>query len=139
MRIRFDGVYISKQPVDFGMAEKDQPYAYLRFYEDGTVIESDIPGIPPATTLDSFNRTNCRYKGQYWTDGYFLKCVFPVSAQFSGSCRDSTVEEEGKIVGDELHVHHISYINNFSYDEEYKFCALSPELSVASHNQAFHD
>ena len=139
MRIRFDGVYISKQPVDFGMPEKDQPYAYLRFYEDGTVLESDIPGIPPATTLDTFNRTNCRYKGQYWTDGYFLKCVFPVSAQLSGSGRDSTVEEEGKIVGDELHVHHISYINNFSYDEEYKFCALSPELGAASHNQAFQD
>jgi hypothetical protein len=125
MGIRFDGVYISKQPVDFGMRIEDQPYAYLRFYDDGTVIQSDIPGIPPATTLDSFNPTNCRYKGRYMTDGYYLKCVFPVSAESTGIGRDSTVEEEGQIAGNELHVHHISYINNFSYDEEYRFAMLN--------------
>jgi len=109
------------------MAEKDQPYAYLRFYDDGTVIGSDIPGIPPATTLDSFNPTNCRYNGRFWTDGDQIKCVFPVSAESSGTNKDSTIEEEGRIVGDELHVHHISYINNFAYDEEYKFAALNPQ------------
>lgn len=121
MRIRFDGVYVSKQPVDFGMPEKDQPYAYLRFYEDGTVIESDIPGIPLAATLDTFDKNHCRYKGQYWTHGSSIKCVFPVSAESSGSGKASTVEEEGEIVYDELHVRHVSYINNFSYDEQYKF------------------
>ena len=129
MGIRFDGVYISKQPVDFEM------YAYVRFYEDGTVIGSDIRGIPPATTLDAFNTTNCRYKGRYWTDGHYLKSVFPVSAEFSGSGQAFTVEEEGQIVGDELHVHHISYGNNFSYEEEYKFWALNPKLDVEGDNQ----
>jgi hypothetical protein len=128
MGIRFDGVYISKQPVDFGMPEKDQPYAYLRFYDDGTVIQSDIPGIPPAANLESFDTTNCRYKGEYRTDGNHLKCVFPVSAESSGSGKASTVEEEGQIVGEELHVRHVSYINNFSYDEEYKFAALHLQM-----------
>jgi hypothetical protein len=123
MPIRFDGFYVSKQPIDFGMPEKNQPYSYLRFYNDGTVIQSDVPGIPPAATPDSFDRSNCRYRGQYQTDGYHLRCVFPVNAESSGSGKASTVEEEGEIVGDELHVHHVSYINNFSYDEQYKFYA----------------
>jgi hypothetical protein len=122
MSIRFDGVYISKQPVDF------EKYAYLRFYDDGTVIGSDFAGNPPATTLDAFNKNSCTYRGQYWTDGHSLKSVFPVSAASSGTGKGFTVEEEGQIVGDELHVFHISYGNNFSYDEEYKFCALNPEL-----------
>lgn len=117
-RVRFDGVYISKLPVDFGMPEKDRPYSYLRFYEDGAVIESDLPGIPPAPAINSFDKTNCRYKGNYQIQGAILRCLFPVSA---GSGKASTVEDEGEIVGDELHLHHVSYINNFYYDEQYAF------------------
>lgn len=120
-RVRFDGVYISKLPVDFGMPEKDQPYSYLRFYEDGAVIQADIPGIPPAPAVNSFDKINCRYKGNYQIQGTILRCLFPVSAESSGSGKASTVEDEGEIVGDELHLHHVSYINNFYYDEQYAF------------------
>ena len=102
MPIRFDGVYISKQPVDL------EKYAYLRFYNDGTVIGSDFAGNLPATTLEAFNKTSCTYRGQYQTDGQFLKSVFPVSAASSSTGIGFTVEEEGQIIGDELHVHHIT-------------------------------
>jgi len=46
-----------------------------------------------------------------------------VAAESSASGKASTIEENGEIVGDELHLHHISYINNFSYDEQQKFYA----------------
>lgn len=127
MLIRFDGVYISKQPVDFGMPKEDQPYSYLRFYNDGTVIQSDIPGIPPAATVGSFDRAKCGNRGQYQIHGRTLHCVFPVSAESSATGKASRIEEKGEIVGDELHVHHVSYINNFSYDEQYKFHAWLEE------------
>jgi len=127
MLIRFDGVYVSKQPVDFGMPEREQPYSYLRFYNDGTVIQSDIPGIRPAATIDSFDKVECANRGHYQIHGHTLSCVFPVSAKSSATGKASTIEERGEIVGDELHLHHVSYINNFSYDEQYKFYAWPEE------------
>jgi len=134
-RLRFDGVYISKQPVDFGMPEKHQPFSYLRFYDDGTVIQSDLPGVPPAATVKSFDRTNCRYKGEYQTQEHALRCVFPVSAESTGSGYASTVEDDGEIIGDELHLHHVSYINNFYYDEQYAFSAFDAQRHANATDQ----
>jgi hypothetical protein len=39
--LRFDGLYISKLPVDYGAMLS---YSYLRFYDDGVVIECTVQG-----------------------------------------------------------------------------------------------
>jgi len=68
--LRFDGLYISSLPVDYGPLKS---YEYLRFYEDGTVIESSIQGDRSVENKSWFDKTDSTIQsGCYAVDGSSL-------------------------------------------------------------------
>lgn len=109
--LKFDGVYISKLPVDYGAMLS---YSYLRFYEDGTVIESSIRGERSTEIMTWFDRSNGSIsKGTYAMDDSSL--------HFSVTSDSGTVDYSGRIADGELHLHSLSRINGNEADDEYEF------------------
>jgi hypothetical protein len=112
--LRYDGLYITKLPVDYGITA----HSYLRFYDDGTVIESSIQGDRSAEAIRWFDKGDGSISnGSYSTDGDEI--------QFSVRSASGTVDYSGRIVGGELHLHSHSHINGFETDDEWAFVAAS--------------
>lgn len=113
--LRYDGVYVTKLPVDYGITA----HSYLRFYDDSTVIESSIQGDRSADVMGWFDKGGDRSisKGQYSTTGDNI--------HFSVTSDSGTVDYNGRIVGSELHLHSYSHINAFETDDEWAFVAAS--------------
>lgn len=110
--LRYDGLYVTKLPVDYGIIS----YSYLRFYVDGTVIESSIQGDRSAEAMRGFDKGDRSIaSGSYNTNGDEI--------QFSIRSDSGTVDYRGQIIGDELHLHSYSHINGFETDDEWAFVA----------------
>src|SRR5260370_563724 len=87
-------------PVDYGATLS---YSYLRFYEDGTVIESSIRGERSPEIMSWFDKS----------DGSVSNGTCEVdsnSLQFSVTSDSGSVDYTGRIVDAELHLHSFSRI-----------------------------
>lgn len=110
--LRYDGLYVTKLPVDYGITS----YSYLRFYVDGTVIESSIQGDRSAEAMRWFDKGDRSISsGSYNTNGNEI--------QFSIRSDSGVVDYSGRIIGDELRLHSYSHINGFETDDEWAFVA----------------
>lgn len=109
--LRTDGLYASKFPVDYGAFLS---FSYLRFYADGTVIESTVHGERTNEIMSWFNKTNRRVaKGHYSLSG--------TSIEFSVRSEAGVVNYWGEVAGEELHLEFLSQINGNRGDDEYSF------------------
>ena len=109
--LRYDGLYISKLPVDYGAMLS---YSYLRFFEDRTVIESSIRGERSTGIMSWFEKS----------DGSISSCTYEVdgsSLQFSVTSDSGTVDYSGRVVDGDLHLHSFSRINGNEANDEYEF------------------
>jgi len=64
--LRFDGLYISKLPVDYGAMLS---YSYLRFYDDGVVIECTVQGdrlTPSFLTFEALITESCVFRSELY-------------------------------------------------------------------------
>lgn len=110
--LRYNGLYISKLPVDYGIPV----HSYFRFYEDGTVLETSVRGEPTTEVMNWFHKNNDSVsRGTYNASGD--------SIDFAVTSESGTVDYNGRIVGDELHLHMYSHINGNADDDEWRFVA----------------
>lgn len=108
--LRYDGLYVTKLPVDYAITA----HSYLRFYDEGTVIESSIQGDRSAVVMRWFDKSDRSISnGSYSITG--------AEIQFSVTSESGAVDYRGRIVSDELHLHSYSHINGNEADDEYEF------------------
>lgn len=108
--IRFDGIYQSKL-ADFN--------AYIRFYEDGTVItinSTDSPNV----IINWFNKEN---KGSSIGKGKFS--LKGSQVKFTTTSINGIIEHEGRIRGDKIIMEAYSRITNRYYTREYEFFLMN--------------
>lgn len=109
--LRYDGLYISRLPVDYGAMLS---HSYLRFYPDGTVIESSIQGEPSVEVKSWFDKSDPTISsGQFNIAGNRI--------EFSVTSDAGIVEYSGDISRDDLQLHFVSHINGNYGDDEYGF------------------
>ena len=112
--LKFDGLYASKLAVDPVFVS----FSYLRFYQDGTVLETTVAGARSADIMSWFHRSNDTVgQGHYSLSGN--------SIEFAVRSESGVVDYWGKIVGDELHLEFLSHINGNRGNDEYSFIASS--------------
>jgi hypothetical protein len=109
--LRHDGLYISRLPVDYGAMLS---HSYLRFYPDGTVIESSIRGEPSIEVTSWFDKSDPSISsGQFNIRGDRI--------EFSVKSEAGIVEYSGEILSDDLQLHFVSHINGNYGDDDYGF------------------
>ena len=88
-------------------------FSYLRFYEDGSVIESTVSGQMSAD-LPWFNRADKTIgQGRYSLSGS--------SIEFCVRSKAGSLDYGGPIVGDALHLEFLSHINGNRWNDDYSF------------------
>jgi len=110
--LHYGGLYLSVSfnPVWGGSG------SYLRFYEDGTVLQVSSTGKPEEVAV-WFNKTHpYSSKGQYKVDGTML--------EFTVTSEEGTVDYAGIINGDELTLEMYSHINGYKRTEVYTFIKI---------------
>lgn len=107
--VRHDGIY-QTEPRTKG---EHTTRRYLRFYPDGTVIAVTSTGLPHHLKRWFKRGQPDRSEGEYRIDEQQIV--------FSTTSPSGTVDYNGTIDGDELHLQTHSHINQFCGDYVYKF------------------
>lgn len=89
-------------------------HSYLRFYPDGTVIESSIRGEPSIEVKSWFDKSDPTI-----STGQFN--LFGNRIEFSVTSEAGIVEYSGEILNDNLRLHFVSHINGNYGDDDYGF------------------
>jgi hypothetical protein len=118
--LRHDGIYQSSAQSDDG----DTYWSYLRFYPDGTVIDTSSTG-EPADLQPWFNRRmDDPSVGHVSVQGNHLR--------FSQASKEGTVDYQGTIDGNTLHLASYSHINGHRDNLVYTFVKWKPAASPAT-------
>jgi hypothetical protein len=106
--LRFDGLYYAKSP--------DGSTWYLRFYEDGTVLDVDSTGTPEKVAQWFKKGHPAPSQGTYRRNGATLK--------FSTRSSAGVVDYAGEVGQDVLRLQMHSRINGFKATATYTFVKL---------------
>jgi hypothetical protein len=109
--LRFDGVYQSERVEDY--------WNYLHFYPDGTVITVSSTGQPEDL------RT-------WFTKEHVGVSIGKVTRKggrvsFSATSSDGSVDYDGRLVGDQVHLDSYSHINGHRSSDVFKFVRWKSE------------
>lgn len=121
--LHYDGIYRSDRIVDGA----ESYWYYLRFYPDGAVIDTSTEGTP-ADLRSWFNRSmDDPSVGHVQLHGTHIA--------FSQTSREGTVDYQGTIVGNALHLSSHSRINGADDSHVYTFIAWPAEAPAAASAQ----
>jgi hypothetical protein len=113
-RLRYNGVYRSAKAAT---TTSGNVWKYLRFYSDGTVIEVTSLG-EPEQIWKWFSKGHPHISaGKFMIEGNTLS--------FSTASAQGTVDFNGQIDGDQLHLDIYSHINQFRETSNYVFFKMS--------------
>ncbi len=120
-RLQYNGVYRS---VKAATTTSGNAWKYLRFYSDGTVIETTSLG-KPEQIWKWFSKEHANVSvGKVMIKGNTLS--------FSTASTQGTVDFNGQIDGDQLHLSLYSHINQFRETSSYVFFKMSENHAMAA-------
>ena len=126
--LRFDGLYVT--PPLSSAGDSTVYFGYLRFYEDGIVIDCSSTGTP-AQVMKWFDRDNpdqrFLLKGAYTLDGDEIVFSPEFTDWDEGYEIPMKIDYRGRILDDgaRLELSIASQINGYVHDEVYTFVQLS--------------
>jgi hypothetical protein len=116
--VQYDGLYVSCVASESG---GDKYYSYIRFYEDGLVLDVVSSGTPRQVIKWLHRDAHNQSKGFFAT---YKDALFKEKIHFATTSQQGVVVYMGEITGDQLKLHSYSHINGYTASQEYKFKAL---------------
>lgn len=120
--LRYNGLYISDKPwID---STEISYFSYLRFYEDGFVIQVTSSGTPDQLTTWFHKENPANSKGLYY-HGMPYRDDREEKLHFAVVSAEGVVGYMGEIVNDQLILRSYSFINDRSDTKTFRFIAFT--------------
>jgi hypothetical protein len=114
--LRFDGFYQSGKQTDYQDYFSVSSYHYLRFYDDGTVIDVDSTGTP-IQVAKWFNRENeDMSRGTYTITGNHIV--------FSTEYKQNKIDYDCTLTEEKIECHTYSHLNQTRAKQTYTFVKM---------------